>query len=264
MYTWLRNAKQELIYPLLRLYPCVYARLKEERANNKEWDHSHDTRIANAREVHWKLSNLWLIRRFADSGDRSSDKEEAVLLGGLRLTFGQSHQFSGSASLRKNQNMVHLLMLVYLWIKQYSSLSSCNHMQLLHPLPTLALFRHSANSIGTVGSIRVCAVWPNAKSHGGTLVPPIWPALQSSAEPPTGSAVRVACVDQARFVNIGRAFPDQTARHDWEGKVVRKLLSFVEDSSCEMMVCSLPSYSRESLFIPDFATALRAKAVGRR
>src|SRR6266699_3123373 len=38
--------------PRTEPYPCVYQRHKEERPNDKEWDHSHDTRIANTREVH--------------------------------------------------------------------------------------------------------------------------------------------------------------------------------------------------------------------
>ena len=46
-----------------------------------------------------------MARRPADSGGRSSDKEDATLLEELHLMFGQSHLFSGTANLRKSQFM---------------------------------------------------------------------------------------------------------------------------------------------------------------
>jgi len=52
------------------------------------------------------LDKIGLLRKLADSGDLSFDREDATLLEEPYLTIGQSHQFSGLANLRKSQDRV--------------------------------------------------------------------------------------------------------------------------------------------------------------
>src|SRR3989442_10721278 len=61
------------------------------------------------------LDKIGLLRRLADSGDLSFDREDATLLEEPYLTIGQSHQFSGSANLRKSHNFSMLCLAFCFW-----------------------------------------------------------------------------------------------------------------------------------------------------